>query len=71
MATIEITAKAKFFSGFGLETLPVRVELPTADSSAKIRVWDRVAGHYTTCHALSGSAQKRLIRLAHEAAKAA
>ena len=51
------TARAKFFAGFGPETLKVRVE---ADGS--VLPWDSVAGHYTRCHSLSAGIQKRIAR---------
>jgi hypothetical protein len=60
--TIEITARARYFSGQGIETLPVLVE-----SDGTIRVWDAVAGHYTVCHSLAPSAERRIRRLAKEA----
>lgn len=50
-----LTIRAKAFSGEGVRTHKV-----TADNSGTIRVWDPVAGHYTTCHALSTSAIRRI-----------
>jgi len=56
MATT-FTTRARFFTGHGIETLPVIVNL---DDS--IQVWDSVAGHYTRCHALAPAAQRRIRR---------
>jgi hypothetical protein len=63
MATRTIKARARFFTGHGIETLSVMV---AGDGS--VRVWDSVAGHYTTCHALSQAAVRRIRRLAAAAA---
>ena len=38
----------------------------TVDSDGTVRVWDSVAGYYTTCHRLSESAIRRIRRLARE-----
>lgn len=32
----------------------------------QIRVYDPIAGYFTVCHALSKSAEKRILRLAEE-----
>lgn len=50
-----LTIRVKAFSGEGVKTHKV-----TADNSGSIRVWDPVAGHYTTCHALSTYAIRRI-----------
>lgn len=34
------------------------------DADGTIRVWDSVAGHYTTCHSLSESAIRRIQKMA-------
>lgn len=52
--TIATTVRARFFTGFGIETLSVIIE---ADC---IRVWDSVAGHYTVVHSLSPRVQRRI-----------
>ena len=49
-----VTIRAKAFSGSKMES--VRVMVP---ESGQVRVWDSVAGHYTTCHSLSPSAVRR------------
>jgi hypothetical protein len=61
---IEGTARAKFFSNFGVETLKVRVE-----TDGSILVWDSVARHYTRCHTLSPATEKRIARKFRQEAK--
>lgn len=60
--TIEITARAKAFSGHGIGTHRFAV-----DADGTVRVWDPIAGHYTRCHSLSSSAERRIRRLAKSA----
>lgn len=55
---VEITARAKAFSGEGVKAHKFLVR---ADD---VRVWDRVAVHYTTCHAMSPAAVRRIAKLA-------
>jgi hypothetical protein len=55
---IEITVRAKAFTGEGVREHRVLVE------GGKVSVWDSVAGHYTTCHSLSAAAVKRIARKA-------
>lgn len=50
-----ITIHAKEFSGRGIETVRCVV-----DSDGSVLVWDSVAGHYTRCHILGVSAQRRV-----------
>lgn len=57
--TTEITARAKAFSNEGIKTHKFSV-----DADGAVRVWDSVAGHYTTCHSLSKSAEARIRKLA-------
>ena len=59
MNTTEITARAKAYSSEGIKTHKFSV-----DADGTVRVWDSVAGHYTTCHSLSKSAEARIRRLA-------
>lgn len=59
---IEVTTRARAFSGEG-----VREHLFTVDAERVVRVWDSVAGHFTTCHSLSESAQSRIRELAETA----
>ena len=54
-----VTIKAKAFSGGRVENCRCMV-----DADGTVRVWDSVAGHYTTCHSLSKSAQERARKLA-------
>ena len=56
---IATTARARFFTGHGIETLSVMV-----DADGAVRPWDAVAGHYTMLHALSPRAERRIARLA-------
>ena len=56
--TIEITARAKAFSSEGIRNHRFQVDGET------VRVWDKVAGHFTTCHSLSKSAIRRIRRMA-------
>jgi hypothetical protein len=58
----QITVRARAFSGEGVREHRVEVE---ADGT--VRVWDSVAEHYTLCHSLSPSAERR-IRTAAKAA---
>ena len=54
-----MTVRAKSFSGFGVQTVRCQV-----DQDGTVRVYDDVAGHYTACHILSASAQRRIRKLA-------
>ena len=63
-ATI-VTARAKAFSGD-----PIGAYKFAVDADGVVRVYDEVAGHYTVCHALGESAQKRIRKLAREALQA-
>jgi hypothetical protein len=56
-----VTIRARAFSGGKVEAVRCRVE-----SDGTVRVWDSVAGHYTTCHSLSAAAQRRARKLAAE-----
>ncbi len=60
MTTAEkiITARARAFSGQRIRTHKFMV------SAGMVRVWDSIAGHYTTCHSLSPAATRRILRLA-------
>jgi len=53
-----VTTKAKAFAG-RMSTIRASV-----DQDGTVRVYDSVAGHYTTCHSLSASAQRRIRKLA-------
>ena len=54
----EISIRAKAFTGEGIRQHRVMVD------GYIVRVWDSVAGHYTTCHSLSESAMRRIRRVA-------
>ena len=55
MTTQYITIRARAFAGES-----VRAQRVSVDEDGTIRVYDAVAGHYTTCHSLSASAQRRI-----------
>lgn len=52
---ITITARARAFTGEG-----VRSHRMTVDGEGTVCVWDPVAGHYTTCHAMSERTCRRI-----------
>jgi hypothetical protein len=60
--TTYVTARAKAFL-----SEPVRSCRFAVDADGTVRVYDSVAGHYTFCHALSASAQRRIAALAAKA----
>ena len=51
---IEFTGRARAFSGEGMKSH--RFQL----THGELRVWDSVAGHYTTCHCLTPGMVRRL-----------
>jgi hypothetical protein len=53
-----ITARAKAFSNQGIRAYEFQIDGET------VRVWDSVAGYFTTCHSLSKSAERRIRNLA-------
>jgi len=55
----KITARARAFSAEG-----VREHRFLVDADGTVRVWDPLAGHYTTFHAMSPATQKRIAKLA-------
>jgi len=57
---MNITARVKAFEGEGARNHALNVV------DGEVRVYDSVAGHYTTCHSISPRAQKRIVRLAEE-----
>jgi hypothetical protein len=63
METI-VTTRAKAFAGQGVQTIQALVE-----GDGTVRVYDDVAGYYTTCHSLSERAQARIRKLAQKAQK--
>jgi hypothetical protein len=52
----DVTERCRAFSGE-----PLRLHLVRIYGDRTIRVWDSVAGHFTTCHALTKRAQKRIL----------
>ena len=56
---IEITARAKAFSGENVRRHKFQVE-----ANGDVRVWDAIAGHFTNCNSLSESAKARIRKLA-------
>jgi hypothetical protein len=63
MKPTTITTRARAFAGRPIEEVRCRI-----DSDGDVLVWDRVAKHYTRCHSLTASAQRRIRRLAAKAA---
>ncbi len=55
---IIITAKARVFTGFGTQTLKFLV---TKDD---VKPFDKIAGHFTTCHRMSPATKRRIRKLA-------
>jgi len=58
-----ITARAKAFS----KEEGARKHKFAVDSDGTVRVYDSVAGYFTTCHALSAAAQRRIRNLSKSA----
>lgn len=54
----EFTIIARAFAGDDVKTHTVRVE------GGIVRVWDEVAGYFTTCHSLSPAVTKRIVHRA-------
>ena len=57
LTEIEVTARCKPFTGEGIAEHRIQIS-----RDKTVRVWDGVAGHYTTCHSLSRAAQNRIIK---------
>lgn len=57
--TIEIEAKVKAFTGQGARSHKLSVS-----PDGTVRVYDSIAGHYTTVHAMSAATQSRVRKLA-------
>jgi muconolactone delta-isomerase len=58
MTATTITARAKAFTNEGIRSYRFQIEGKT------VRVWDSVAGHYTTCHSLGKFAIRRILKIA-------
>lgn len=61
MKPTTITTRVRAFAGRPIEPVRCRV-----DQDGDVLVWDRVARHYTRCHSLGQSAQRRIRRLVKE-----
>ena len=59
--TIELEAKVKAFTG-----QPWRSHKLSVSQDGTVRVWDDVAGHYTTCHCMSAATQTYIRHLADQ-----
>ena len=59
--SIEFSARAKAFSAEGVRNNKFRVDL----DNGTVRVWDSVAGHYTTVHGMSPATEARIRKMAH------
>lgn len=46
----------------------VRLNRCMVDADGTVRVWDDVAGYYTTCHCLNEATQRRIRRLVEKRA---
>jgi hypothetical protein len=53
--------RGKVFANRGVETVDARV-----DEHGTVRVWDEVAGHWTTCHSISQCNQRAIVAAARE-----
>lgn len=58
-----IEMRCKAFSTEG-----VRNNLVLVEPDGSVRVWDDVAGYYTTCHALGEASKRRARKMARESA---
>jgi len=56
--TMTFTIRVKAFTGTSVGTHRVSAE------DGIVRVWDAVAGHYTTCHCMSARTIARILRMA-------
>ena len=61
-----LTVRCKAFSNEGVRRKSIHVEADIVTGATvkrgAIRVWDDVAGYFTSCHALSEATQRRLRR---------
>ena len=56
--TMTFSIRVKAFTGTSVGTHTVSVE------DGIVRVWDAIAGHYTTCHGMSARTIARILRMA-------
>jgi hypothetical protein len=59
----DVTMRCRAFTGEGIRKNRIRV-----DADGTVRVFDAVAGYYTTCHVLGAAAQRRAKRMAAQIA---
>lgn len=52
----EITIRARAFSGQGVKTHRMLI------TDGTVKVYDPIAGYYTSCHSLSPASVKRIVR---------
>ena len=55
---IEVLARCKAFTGDKIREHRVQI---SADKT--VRVWDRIAQHFTACHCLKLAAQRRIVKM--------
>lgn len=60
---VHLTVRARFWHGQGITEEAVYVDI----TDGIVRVWDDIAGHYTTFHSLSKSAIARIRKMARVA----
>ena len=63
-STVEIEATVKAFSGEGRRSHKLSVS-----QDGTVRVWDSVAGDYTTCLSMSPATQARIRKMTREERK--
>ncbi len=57
-AEVEITARAKAFTGESIRSHKFLVR------GNEVKVWDSIAGYYTSCHAMSAATLARIAKIA-------
>ncbi|NCC05840.1 MAG: hypothetical protein EOM37_17780 [Proteobacteria bacterium] len=67
MNQVEFEARCKAFSDGRIINTQIMVDFVDGDGAPIVRVYDPIAGHYTTCHALSQRTQRNFIRMARKA----
>ena len=64
---VELAVRCKAFSDGRIIATKVMVDFVDGDGEPIVRVYDSIAGHYTTCHALSHRKQREITRMARNA----
>ena len=54
-----VSIRTRAFTGYGIEKI-----LAVVDRDGRVWVYDSIAGHFTTCHALTPRSIKRIQKLA-------